>query len=51
MLVSVEVDNVPVQMEVDLGATLTVMNYSTFTSTRSEATAPTLVPSQTILCT
>ncbi len=30
MLASVEVDNVSVLMELDTGATLTVMNYATF---------------------
>ena len=45
-MVTIVIEGTPVQMEVDTGATLSLMNFSTFTSTWPEASAPVIQPTR-----
>ena len=44
--VTVEIAQAPVQVEVDTGATLSIMSYATFSSTWPQDRAPKLMPSR-----
>ena len=45
-MVTIVIEGTPVQMEVDTRATLSLMNFSTFTSTWPEASAPVIQPTR-----
>lgn len=45
-MVTIEIEGIPVKMEVDTGATLSIMSYSTLSSTWPEALTPEIKPTQ-----
>ncbi|XP_064406426.1 uncharacterized protein LOC135351366 [Halichondria panicea] len=46
LMVTIEIEGIPVKMEVDTGATLSIMSYSTLSSTWPEALTPEIKPTQ-----
>ena len=46
LMVTVEMDNTPVKMEVDTGATLSIMSYSTYSSTWPRDSTPEVKPTR-----